>query len=399
MIPNNHKLVYMKKQFTNLFRTFYKIKSKIFILLLFCISVVWTLDVFTEDIRFQSFSRSTYYTGRSPSYTVGQMAFSDINGDGRDEILGIEWPEVRPFNSFVSISRLEDSGRTILWRTSTPTYYRRFLVGNVDQNPHDELIAYNQGLFHDGSDTLTAFGWNGSDYHVIAGSSEISGILGAFLDIERDNIQELVLTSDRYDDSEKRDATWQEPSTLSVIKLSNGNFERIFSYSIPHGIVSLATGDLDGDGLSEIVTYEHSRSADISSQIAIHTVDPIEGIQRRIVIKNVAPLGADRRVDRFWYMDILECHNSSYLFVKTRGWYSFSIFRLEESKTDEWTLIPVRTNEFQLISEAIRASMAYSKEKGAYAIRKERHFFELISEQTLQTGDNEQICKSAAIHD
>ena len=353
-----------------------------------------------EIDRIKEFKDATNPSGflaSSTQYTTDKITFADVDGDGGEEFIGIERPI---FRKFASISRWDNRIRVIEWSSSEQISANRVLVGNIDNDPHPELVLLDQWGIYSGRDSLHAIDWNGTSYQIKSNGNrqsgkygEITGGLISLLDINQDDINEILLASPtKYIENSVPEAHLLDQ--LKIVRLADNQFEMVFSLTLPNSVEAFVTGDLDGDGRPEIVTAERPLLPGVLGQIAIHDVDPNDGIVRRLTFnKFVWPeeVGFGREVR---YMNIFQCGADNYLHVHTRRGDWHSVFRLSQSNHGEWHLDAVPDNAYHVFAEAKLMTMAYSSQERAFARYIEYGKFEMIPEDHLRTSHGTKVCGS-----
>lgn len=352
----------------------------------------------TEDRNLRYFSDSLDPTGVFASYTeytIEKMSFADVDGDGEEEFLGIERSTI---GRFASISRWGEIQRAIEWSSDNEMYTNRFLVGNIDADHLPELVLLHEWGIYSGRDSLNAIDWDGSSYQVISNGEnrlgeygEMTGGLIKLLDINQDGTNEILLaTSANYIENNIPESHLLDE--LKIVRLVDNRFEEVFSYVLPNSVLALTTGDLDGDGTPEIVTIERPLRPGVLGQLAIHSVDPDKGIQRRTAFNKFTwPEGGGFR-SHVSFMSIFQCGQNNYLFVQMRRGNRQSIFSLAETRDGIWKLAPVDKNEHHVFTAAKLTTMAYSAEERAYARFVEHSYFEMIPEEHLRSPQHMKVC-------
>ena len=351
-----------------------------------------------EDIRyFKDFSNPTGALSSYSEYTFDKMAFADIDGDGNEEFLGIERPTR---GRFASISRWVNDIRVREWESDDTISIHKFLVGNLDADPLPELLLLDEWGIYGGRDSLYAIDWDGSSYQVISNREnrlgeygEMTGGLVALIDINQDGTNEILLaTSANFIDNDMPESHLLDE--LKIVRLADNRFEEAFSYVMPNSVLALTTGDLDGDGALEIVTVERPLKPGVLGQIAIHSIDPDKGIQRRAAFNKFTWPEGSGFSSRVRFMSIFHCGQINYLFVHMLRGNRQSIFSLTETTDGKWLLAPVRKNEHHVFTAAKLTTMAYSSEERAYARFVEHDYFEMIPEEHLRTPQHMKMCGS-----
>lgn len=351
-----------------------------------------------EIDRIKEFKDATNPPGllaSSTQYTTDKMTFADVDGDGAEEFIGIERPI---FRSFASISRLANRIPKIEWSSNEQIRANRFLVGNIDNDHLPELVLLDEWGIYSGRDSLHAIDWNGNGYQIISNGNKqrkeygsMSGGLISLLDINLDGTNEILLASpSNYIDNNVPEAHLLDQ--LKIVRLTDNQFEMVFSLTLPNAVEAFVTGDLDGDGRPEIVTVERPLQPGVLGQIAIHDVDPNDGIVRRLTFNKFLwpdEVGFGREVR---YMSIFQCGSDNYLHVHTRRGDWHSVFMLTQSAHGGWHLVPVQENAYHVFAEAKRMTMAYSSQQRAFARFIEYGKFEMIPEDHLRTPHGTKVC-------
>lgn len=288
--------------------------------------------------------------GSSVVYASDVMKFSDVDGDGMEEFIVVEYTESYPKQSIATVSRWLLDGTRVVEQASQPLRGDRLLVGNIDHDPLDEVVLF-------GRDVLLILDWQGAGYQLFesdacAGGGRPWARVGALLDIDGDGRKEIVLgtVDPRGDDG-------ADPTTLVFCRFDSG-IDVLFEWPLANGIQTLAGGDLTDNGRDEIVTEEASSDGTVVGQLTIYQVDADAGVEQ-IYKRN-------RGVDRANFLGVVEVGGVPLLVVDGIGaWPSISLARLQHSSAG-FDLIPQRLDRFERTWAAIRSTMAYSAERRAY---------------------------------
>lgn len=181
---------------------------------------------------------------------------ADFDGDGRLDFAALisqEWEEVHLFRN-EGLSRFRD---TIVWGSTNEDYGSSGLdVADLNKDGRPDLIYTNGDGFDYAGYGVRA--WHGVQWlENLGGGSfrfhRIADVPGAYApcaaDLDGDGRLDLVAVSGFAD--------WEDPRSVSLIALVNtpdGRFTPIPLAHRPTQLVSAAVGDLDGDGVPEIVT-------------------------------------------------------------------------------------------------------------------------------------------------
>ena len=181
---------------------------------------------------------------------------ADFDGDGRTDFAALisqEWEEVHWFKN-TGNGQLRD---TVLWGSTNEDYGSSGLdVADVNRDGKPDLI-YTNG---DGFDyaVLTPRPWHGIQWLENRGDGffkfhRVGDMAGAFspcaADLNGDGTVDLLAVSCLAD--------WADPKVVSMMAwLNDGheNFTPVVLARQPIQLVTAAVGDLDGDGIPEIVT-------------------------------------------------------------------------------------------------------------------------------------------------
>ena len=335
--------------------------------------------------------------GQAIKMAVDRIAFEDLDGDGELELITHEESETYPKSILTTISNWKGAERVIEWQLgdfSSPSYFpvAYFMVGNVTGNPLSEVILF-AWYSHRNKGFIQVLGWNGSTYEIVAKSTDIRGYMADLIDIDGNGTQEIVLAYHQPDDGTRQDAEGGRPSALSISRVEGSRFQELHTLVIDHEVRQIATGDLDGDGLQEIVTFERSYDLLVQSQISIHTVHPTDGISRRDAFNEFLPNNHRRRLVKFWFMSIFQCGNQNYLYMDSglQNWKS--VFRYVQNSNGDWSLEPLGGREYHLYYHAYKSAMVHSHDAAAFVRRTNDYKYETIPDRELASTYVDQACK------
>ena len=314
-------------------------------------------------------SSTASIAGAPTFYTADGYHFSDIDGDGEQEFITMEDTESYPKERIATVSRwLPGTARNIEWMTAPLHRIYRMLVGNIDEDPLDEVVLFGEGTFRSpGETTLHVVDWHAGAYRVFE-SAHLSGRAGALLDVDGDGVKEIVLAKIR---EKIREAEGTDPVTLMIVDF-DGGFETTFERALPHGVLALGGGDLDGDGRDEIVTEEASFDGDVRGQLSIYHVDPQLGVERRF--------RRNGYLEHINFLRVFRTDGIPYLVIDS-GRRALSVFRFVPSSRGH-DLVAQRLDRFELFWEAIRTTMAYIAEDQAYI-----RFDDELNPEVVPTAD------------
>lgn len=268
--------------------------------------VVCTVACVADNPLLERTGSSASIAGRAPVYAADAFHFSDVDGDGEEELSTVEKTESYPKENIATVSRwLGDGRRVVEWRTGPLRSRSRLLVGNVDDDPQDEIVLFGEGYrAQSGEPTLVVADWVRTTYEVIP-SGAFSGRVGALVDVDGDGINEIALAKIREN---MRESEGTDQVTLVVCRVSEDRFELVFERDLAFGVFALVGGDVDGDGRDEIVSVEESFGGGVKGQVSIYRVDADDGVQ----------LGfrKNRAVNSVGFMRMFTSGRERYLFVE-----------------------------------------------------------------------------------
>ena len=182
-------------------------------------------------------------------------AIADINNDGRPDIVALvsqEWEEIW---AFVNEGRGRFTPRMI-WGSTNPDFGSSWLsLADMDRDGDVDLVYSNGDAFDyapsnsrpwHGVQWLENKGQLQFDFHRIADLSGASGPQAA--DLDGDGDLDVVVASANND--------WDNPTAPSLVWLENNGRMQFTKHTIassPTHLITLAVGDLDGNGIPDIV--------------------------------------------------------------------------------------------------------------------------------------------------
>lgn len=330
-------------------------------------TVVCTAAYATDNALHERSGSSASIAGRAPVYATDAFHFSDVDGDGEEEFISIETTESYPKEDIATVSRWLGDGRRILEWSSSPLHSRhKLLVGNVDDDPQDEIVLFGEGYrAQPGEPTLVVAGWAGSTYEVTS-SVDFSGRVGALVDVDGDGVNEIVLAKIRENIRESEGA---DPATLVVCRVLDERFELMSERDLAFGVVALVGGDVDGDGFDEIVSIEKSRGGSIRGQLSIYEVETDFAIR--------PTFRRNRLVNSAGFVRVFESGGDQYLFVEGSLGVWKAVFRITALATG-YDLLPQSADQLAVFRDALRSTMAFSVERGASVRYVDRRMLEFI---------------------
>jgi germination protein M len=218
------------------------------------------------------------------------LAAGDTTGDGRAEVMVL-------FGAPESAVSETNTGRIVIWELNGETYrrrqeeefpFRRILLADFNGDQREELLALDER-------GLTVFGWKGSAYIELGNNPGAGSPLATMLtaDLTGDGAHELIIRDDAsaalyvytWQESALR-KLWQGPATeesvlgreVFAVQLEEGPVVLLAAVNVPgrylvysdrdghwreqilagaSGEQILALGDVDGDGVAEIIFRRH----------------------------------------------------------------------------------------------------------------------------------------------
>jgi len=313
-------------------------------------TVAWAAD----NALHERTGMSASITGRAPVYAADAFHFSDVDGDGEEEFITVEKTESYPKENIATVSRwLGDGRRIVEWRTDPLQSRQRLLVGNVDDDPQDEIVLFGEAhRALPGEATLSVTGWNGSQYEVLS-SGTLSGRVGALVDVDGDGINEIALATIR---EEFRESEGSDPITLVVCRVLDDGFELMFERDLAFGVVAMVGGDVDGDGRDEVVSIEKSFRGDIRGQLSIYHVDTDHGME--------LTFRKNRFVNSVGFVRVFTSGGEHYLFVEGSSGVWKAVFNIA-ALPGGFDLSPQSADQPDVFRDALSSTMAFSAERGA----------------------------------
>ena len=330
-------------------------------------SVVCTAASATDNALYERTGSSASIAGRAPVYATDAFHFSDVDGDGEEEFISIETTESYPKENIATVSRwLTDGGRLVEWRTGPLHSRRKLLVGNVDDDPQDEIVLFGEGYrAQPGEPTLVVADWAGSTYEITS-SVDFSGRVGALVDVDGDGVNEIVLARIREN---IRESEGTDPATLVVCRALDEGFELVSERDLAFGVVALVGGDVDGDGFDEIVSIEKSRGGSVRGQLSIYRVDTDSAIK--------STFRKNRLVNSAGFVRVFESGGDHYLFVEGSLGVWKAVFRITALATG-YDLLPESADQLDVFRDALSSTLAFSVERGALVRYVDRRMLEFI---------------------
>ena len=369
--------------------------------LILCILYSSFTKVRAQQIEYFQAAASPSQIGGVDYYTRGLIHFSDIDGDGQEELIGIDRHSPEDMQNRVSISRLTDGVRKIEWLGDYATNTRSVLVENIDDDPQDEVIVFGQKTVNQPGDTFQIIEWNGHSYQTTLTTKNVSARLGVMIDIEGDGVHELAITT-LQTPSPFIDTDGHEPVTLNILKFTDSQPIVLSSTEIDNGVRAIATGDIRSDGTTDILTYQPSvnltkpfhRRRSIDGFVFIYSIDAATGIIKQTEhLLRISP-NQKRRLSYLNYFGHFKCANNSFLFYETKhqNWKSTWLFEKEEV-TNNWKLVRTNLARLELFESAWQSSLAYSRELGSYAILRNKNVIRLVPKDHYHSEYGDKKCE------
>ncbi|MFA4828325.1 MAG: CARDB domain-containing protein [Thermodesulfovibrionales bacterium] len=172
---------------------------------------------------------------------------ADIDGDGYDEIIVSQGPD--PKNS-ATLKAFRRNGALIAEYTAFDTKYGLTLSsGDIDGDWKDEIVV-GMGPDPKNPATMKVLKYNGRGFDEIITqtvSDTKYGLNTATGDVDGDGMQEIITTAGPGPDN---------PAIVKIWKKDGQNLRELYSFAAFDGSygANIATGDIDGDGKAEIIT-------------------------------------------------------------------------------------------------------------------------------------------------
>ena len=360
--------------------------------------IIWTL--ITLPAHDYAEVRTYSVGGNSPSNIGGEllhsaeyMSFADMDGDGEEEFVGIETSSPDSLKSYASISRWENEDRVIEWQSDSSIFKRALLLGNLDDDALLELVIFGPASANSNRDTIQVVEWSDSTFQVAYSSDEFSGRLGALGDIDADGRQELILATLNVPKTQAEiDGT--ESVTLHVLRWMDDSFKLAFKFGIPYGVRSLTVGDIDSDGVVEVITHQFSKKINHSyiglgdrhhGNIVVRSIDPTAGFQVRDSGSVQVPPDQTTRMPFLNYFGLFKCSDSHYLFLEIRERLWKSMLKYYINEDGELDTEDSNADDIEIFENGWRSTMAYSAERRAFVHIVDHSNIEFIPEQVFHT--------------
>lgn len=331
-------------------------------------AVVFTISCAADNALHERTGSSASIAGRAPVYAADAFYFSDVDGDGKEEFITVEKTESYPKENIATVSRwLGDGRRVVEWRTDALHSRHRILVGNVDDDPQDEIVLFGEGYrAQSGEPTLMVADWGRTTYEVLP-SRALSGRVGALVDVDGDGIKEIALARIREN---IRESEGTDPATLVICRVSDDGFELMFERDLAFGIMALVGGDVDGDGRDEIVSIEKSFGGGVEGQLSIYRVGADDGLQ--------LAFRENRAVNSVGFMRVFTSARKRYLFVEGSLGVWKAVFGIAVLPSG-YDLVPQPADQLDVFRDALRSTMAFSAERGALVRYVDGQMLEFVS--------------------
>ena len=202
-------------------------------------------------------------------HQVLDYEFANMDSRSKQQLVMIENGFAGQLQYAVTISQILNETREVLWRgQDLPTLAYNMLVGNIDDDEQDEVVLYQMEHDEINPHTARVIEFESNRYQETLYSS-LAGSYGALIDMDNDSKYEVVVTVRvgpvLFDDA-------LEPSGIRLYSFDDGQFNLIGKLDLEHTVRCLTVGDVDADGIPEIVTQEASNDGEILHQISVYDV-------------------------------------------------------------------------------------------------------------------------------
>ncbi len=278
-----------------------------------------------------------------PHY-IDAFEISDVNGDDEKELILMEQSYTVPLMSNLTISRIIDKDkRELILETKKLWNFKELIVGDLDNDGVNEIIVYGNSPTSSNKEAkiLKVIDWNGSSfdqYDII-----LSGNLGLIADVNNDGKNELVLgTSVMFKDGGDGERT--EPKDISIYSWTGEGFKLIETLYMLYGVSKITAGDLNNDGITEIITEEYMGDSTTKSRIDIYQYNPRKKKIKKILSKNNFSEANRENKYPFSLVDlkVVELNDNEYLLtyfnVGDDGEPETKIYGLKAAKSGSYSL-------------------------------------------------------------
>ncbi|MCY4142654.1 MAG: hypothetical protein OXG08_03060 [Gammaproteobacteria bacterium] len=220
-------------------------------------------------------------------HRVFSYEFADIDGTGSQKLVLIETGSQSFYDWVVTINEIqENSRRKILYEKLLHTLDFKLLVGDIDGDKEDEVILHRTAdEWEDQSEeTALVIYYENQQFKELATRS-MDGERSAILDIDNDGRHELLIVA--FTEILPH-GEGIHPTEMRIYSYSSNGFDLLSTYdTTDKSIQCLTIGDVDSDGIEEIVTQEATPDGETLHQISVYDVDK-SGTIRHSYSKNNA---------------------------------------------------------------------------------------------------------------
>jgi len=323
-----------------------------------------TLVLPRETIQLTEFERPE---GASYRYSVRDIAFSDVDGSGNQKLVVLETGHEYPILLIATISLLKDQKRELEWESSRLWFVDKMLIGDIDGDKIDEILFYGPRFdnYSIADKTLRVIQWDGSNF--VDEGFLLSGSLGTLADVDGDGKKELVLTvvTERLGDSEGLD-----PVSLKIYDFKGSTFELIYDFPLDHAITALNSGDLDGDGIDEIIAEENSLNGDIFSQISVFKVVVGGGLQKLTSLNHALPKSESTGRIGLNALTVVNSDDCQYLYVNFGAERKQRMYSLEGSESTDYKLILKKDLSLINAIDGLKSTLDFNEDINKFYILK-----------------------------
>jgi len=195
-----------------------------------------------------------------PERNIRAFQLGNVNNDSSLELITLEHG-TNPLYKELVISVILKEQRKLIWRQKVPKFFvHNLVVGDIDDDKIDEIILY--GLrwpsYTDKETTFIVYKWKDMQFTVKC--YLLSGKLLKIGDVNHDGKNELILLSHNQSDEIPKLYEWEDyrPSEINIYTCNDSGFFLTNKVSLHTAVFDIEIGDLNNDGLNEIITIESS---------------------------------------------------------------------------------------------------------------------------------------------